>query len=516
MSVQLHEGDCLEVFRGVRGLGALTSDLPGGIGFMGRAWDRPPRGEGHRSSITPRSRVHERALQDRDAFVAYWAERLAVGYDACRDDAVALIWALPRTAGWTSRAMEDAGWRVVDVVSHLFGQGWPKSPRILKPAREDWIVGVKGHADLDVDACRIPRNWDERGEAWLRSGHSAKPGAAKITGAPPGNGINADPRGGRPANVVMSHAEGCVARGVRRIMGSHDSTGVWRGGGKLYGEKRQPQDGVGFTQQDGTETVPAYDCLAGCDCGASWLAPAGGAAGRCDACGGAGWWACPVAEVDAQSGDRPGFQGGILRRGATTGKGLGYGSSAQQEPVDLPGFSDSGGASRFFNRLGYYAKCPGGERHAGTEGLLWAADKTRPFGFRRVTREEWEALPGESGASAYGQDQRDGKPPRGQRASGNVHPTVKRIALMRWLHALAGAAPIGDLCAGSGSGAIAAHLDGIDWIGAEVCPEAIEIANARLAWWRGLSHEAARVFLATDVVPQPPPNADPRQAALFG
>ena len=104
---------------------------------------------------------------------------------------------------------------------------------------------------------------------------------------------------------------------------------------------------------------------------------------------------------------------------------------------------------------------------------------------------------------------------------------MKRLKLMRWLHALVIGAPavdvvpapparIGDLCAGSGSGAIAAHLGGIDWIGAEICPEAVEIAEARLAWWRGLSHEAVREFLATDTVPEPPPPARVEQTALFG
>lgn len=482
-TIDLRQGDCLDVFREVRGLRAIVSDLPAGIGFMGRHWDRPPAGSGHRASLAPRSREHERRLQDRDAFVGYWAERLAVAYDACADDAVALVWAIPRTHGWTSRALEDAGWRVVDAVSHLFGQGWPKGPAVLKPAREDWIVGVKGRGALDVEACRVPRGAD-----------SPKPCRSGL-GYGGGNGADYEPNpaGSRPANVVLSHAEGCQARGVRRVRGSAPASGPTLIGpstsaarGKFNGTAATPSYGE-------VQDVPAYDCLAGCDCGASWLAPAGGPAPRC-ACGRAGWWACPVAEVDALSGDGPGFQGGTLRRGATTGKGLGYGSAGGPQTVELDGFADSGGASRFYNRFGYYAKCPSGERHAGCSELYWAADPSNPFGFRRVTREAWAALPAD------------------ERADGNVHPTVKRIALMRWLHALVGGGPIGDLCAGSGSGAIAAHLDGIDWIGSEVCPEAIEIAQARLAWWRGLAPSAVAEFLRTDTMPATAPG----QLAMFG
>lgn len=512
--ITLQQGDCLDVFRDVRGLGAIVSDLPAGIGFMGRHWDRPPPGTGHRSSMTPRSREHERRMQDRDAFVGYWAERLAVAYDACRDDAVALIWAIPRTAGWTSRALEDAGWRIADSVSHLFGQGWPKTPGVLKPAREDWIVGVKGRAALDVEACRVERG-GEYTDAVFDTGTRAMFGsrgeADRMT-------IPGNPAGSRPANVVLSHAEGCVARGVRRVRATRaeESKRGKRAFGLISDDAWQAKDGTAHTfgDPDGTESVPAYDCLAACDCGASWLAPSGGPAPRC-ACGRPGWWACPVAEVDALSGTLTSGKAyaGTLRRPYG---GNCYGdASGVAFAHDTPG--DSGGASRFYNRFGYYAKCPSGERHAGAEHLLWAADKTRAFGFRRVTREEWERIEPrefEGRGAPPGHDQYR-KHKAEQRAQGNVHPTVKRIALMRWLHSLAGAAPIGDLCAGSGSGAIAAHLDGVDWIGSEVCPEALEIARARLAWWQGLSHAAAAEFLATDVMPAPPPPADPRQRALW-
>jgi methylase of polypeptide subunit release factors len=65
---------------------------------------------------------------------------------------------------------------------------------------------------------------------------------------------------------------------------------------------------------------------------------------------------------------------------------------------------------------------------------------------------------------------------------------------MHWLHSLTGAKKIVDLCAGSGTGMITAVLDGIEWIGAEMCREAVTIAQARHAFWSGLSPEAIELM----------------------
>lgn len=44
----------------------------------------------------------------------------------------ALVWALPRTSHWTGTAWENAGWEVRDVISHIFGTGFPKSLNVSK------------------------------------------------------------------------------------------------------------------------------------------------------------------------------------------------------------------------------------------------------------------------------------------------------------------------------------------------------------------------------------------------
>lgn len=100
------------------------------------------------------------------------------------------------------------------------------------------------------------------------------------------------------------------------------------------------------------------------------------------------------------------------------------------------GFNDEGGASRFF----YVAKASTAERNAGLDAL-------EP----RIV---------------------------------NFHPTVKPIALMRWLVRLV--TPPGgivlDPFAGSGSTLVAAVLEGFDSIGCEMTDDYLPIIEARTAW----------------------------------
>jgi len=126
---------------------------------------------------------------------------------------------------------------------------------------------------------------------------------------------------------------------------------------------------------------------------------------------------------------------------------------------------DSGGASRFF----YCAKTSKAERNAGLE--TFAATRSSDDGYgsiqkpkldRAAPRENWEP-----------------------HKSANTHPTVKPIALMRWLCRLV--TPPGgtvlDPFLGSGTTGCAAVLDGFDFIGIEREADYAEIAKARIAFW---------------------------------
>jgi len=142
-----------------------------------------------------------------------------------------------------------------------------------------------------------------------------------------------------------------------------------------------------------------------------------------------------AAALDAQSGVTRSSAGGKSGSNANP-------MSWTEVNTDRPrnGHSDSGGASRFF----YTAKASRSEREAG----LHASN--------------------------------------GERA--NNHPTVKPIALMRYMIRLV--APRGavvlDPFMGSGSTGCAAMVEGMQFIGIDIIPEYVEIAQGRLSRWSSM------------------------------
>lgn len=141
-------------------------------------------------------------------------------------------------------------------------------------------------------------------------------------------------------------------------------------------------------------------------------------------------------------------------------------------PASLPR-GDAGSSSRFF----YCAKTSTSEREFGLENLEKGVG-----GFRSET-------------SGQHITRRDGNAP-GPRA--NIHPTVKPIALMRWLVRLI--TPAGGNCidpfAGSGTTGIACNAEDIPWILIEREQKYIPIINARLA--------AYKPDPETGIIPMPP------------
>lgn len=117
-------GDCLEWLPEFDDayFDSIVTDPPAGISFMGKDWDSD---KGGRSEwITWMTSVMREALR------------------VLKPGAHGLVWALPRTSHWTATALEDAGFEVRDVVTHLFGSGFPKSLDISKAI--DKAAGVQG------------------------------------------------------------------------------------------------------------------------------------------------------------------------------------------------------------------------------------------------------------------------------------------------------------------------------------------------------------------------------------
>lgn len=210
--------------------------------------------------------------------------------------------------------LEASGYEIRDCIHVMAPTGveqwwlarWPVegsvSANVLKHG-----VGV-----LDIDGCRVFTDWQEadRPESWAKSGHTAKPEASKIA-APPGTGINLHPGGRWPPNLVFLHNEGCKRVGERQVKASQDrgleqtQARSWKNASKA-GINR-----VGYANEDGKETVPAYVCAPG----------------------------CPVAALDEMSGASTSRKG-KPRQGPS---GAGWGMSATGAEYD-----DQGGASRFF------------------------------------------------------------------------------------------------------------------------------------------------------------------------
>jgi site-specific DNA-methyltransferase (adenine-specific) len=136
-----------------------------------------------------------------------------------------------------------------------------------------------------------------------------------------------------------------------------------------------------------------------------------------------------AAMLDDQSGVSK--DGVAVMRNGKVAKNTVYGGGIGSYPVGTPdlGHGGAGGASRFF----YVAKASRSERNAGLER--------------------------------------------------NIHPTVKPVALMKYLIRLV--VPKGgvvlDPFLGSGTTAVAAIEEGVEWIGCEREPEYLEIIEARVA-----------------------------------
>lgn len=165
-----------------------------------------------------------------------------------------------------------------------------------------------------------------------------------------------------------------------------------------------------------------------------------------------------AAMLDEQSGERSG-KGGTTSGGTALGQASGW-NAHNNRATPIERRNDTGGASRFF----YTAKASRREREAGLDGM----PEANPF-----DRE---------GPSANFEKMGSKSSPRT-----NPHPTVKPLALMRWLCRLV-TPPNGlvlDPFTGSGSTGCAAVLEGFRFVGIEREPEYAAIAEKRIAHWAG-------------------------------
>jgi DNA modification methylase len=185
---------------------------------------------------------------------------------------------------------------------------------------------------------------------------------------------------------------------------------------------------------------------------------------------------CPVAELDGQSGVSK--DGVAVRRNGNRGAGT-FPVKIAKGSQDVS-YGGQGGASRFFTvtewdpiadvpPFRYVAKPSKRERNAGLDGLP-------------AKRNDWQRA--SSGLSQGKNPQTGERSGKQMEPRANHHPTVKPVALMRWLVRLV--TPPGgtvlDPFAGSGTTLIAATLEGFDAIGIEMTDDYLPIIEGRVAW----------------------------------
>lgn len=351
-------------------------------------------------------------------------------------------------------AVEDAGFEVRDMLAWMYGSGFPKSLDVGKA-----IDKAAGATREVVGKTRSGLSADGSHEGWKRPAHDretydvtapATPEAVEWDGwgtaLKPAHEpilLARKPLTGTVAGNVLEHGTGAL---------NIDATRIGSGQDRASGGARPAERDDGWGMLDGGDR------------------PTGGR-----------WPANVVLDEDAaalldeQTGElSPSPTGAVTGRQRSGGI---MGSDGDRR-VSMSGHGDRGGASRFF----YVAKASSWERNAGLDGF-------------QQGRIEVAAL-APPGRARHGDRSARGKDLSSPRA--NTHPTVKPVALMRWLVRLV--TPPGGLVldpfAGSGTCGIACVLDGFRYLGVELDPDGdgfVDIARARIAHWAEHGDAALKV-----------------------
>ena len=270
MENTLINGDCLESLRKIpdNSIDSMVTDPPAGIAFMGKSWDKDKGG--------------------RDLWIRWLESIMTESFRTLKPGAHILVWAIPRTSHWTATAIENAQFEIRDVVTHIFGSGFPKSHNIgkkikefdgwgtaLKPASEHWILARKplsektiaanvlehGTGGINIDASRIAID-PVTDKSQLRTINRSKKENQEGWGM---NKTEADTypviraEGRFPANLVLSHKPGCKQIGTKE--GKGYTINRFTDGAKPFG------NGAGHpykVEDQVPETIAVWECDDNC------------------------------------------------------------------------------------------------------------------------------------------------------------------------------------------------------------------------------------------------------------
>ncbi len=335
----------------------------------------------------------------------------------------------------------------------------------LKPSVEEWVLAMKpldgnfaenalrhNLAGLNIDGCRIKTEYQEE-----RITKSNKPiyGGSSLSESKTVQTTSRDgsPTGRYPSNLLFSHSPECretEVKKVKNLSGSVSGNEPSNTALNVYGEgiKRQPFDK--HADKDGTETVPAYECAAGCPCGHVWATKE---LTECPECGCRKTeWICAVKVLDEQAGDRSSTRAGGNPNNpihqVIPGQLMSWGGIRETHD-----FRDSGGPSRFY----YCAKSSRTEREQGLKGHIPCV-KCGGLDTDWHTNDKGEKV----------------------KCVRNDHPTVKSLSIMEYLCRLTQTPDGGvvlDPFLGSGTTGVACIKTGRKFIGIDNDPRYVEISR---------------------------------------
>lgn len=406
--IWIFHGDCLEVLPALgETFESCITDPPYEIAFMGAAWDK--RG----ISFDPRT----------------WTAVL----NALKPGAMLLSFGSPRTWHRMACAIEDAGFELRDTLMWLYAEGMPKSLDLSKAidkaaGAERPVIGVA--ADFSRDGSNRKTDGSHVKPHAKQGGHGFKDHWSQPVTEPAttlaklwnGWGSALKPAH-EPIVLAMKPLDGTFAENA----GKHGVAGL-----NIDGSRLGPRERTDYGLKDSVRTQgTAY----------------GKVSEKADFDAQKGRWPANVildkgaaALLDAQTGERVSHGGGTVRRGSTTGEGMGFKGEATGVSNGVS-YKDRGGVSRFF----YCAK----------------ADKDR-------------------GNLEYAPMPLFGIPASEDR---NDHPSVKPLDLMRYLCVLTKTPSGGvlvDPFMGSGTTLLGARLAGRAAVGIEKEEKYCEIAATRL------------------------------------
>lgn len=433
---KVYNQDCIDFLKSLpdNSIDSIVTDPPAGISFMSKKWDDDKGGK--------------------KQWIAWMESVMVECLRVLKPGGHALVWAIPRTSHWTTNAIEDAGFEIRDKVYHIFGTGFPKSLDISKQidkqlGAEREIIGKS--------------QWYGRNPNGQRP-FELNPTGRKHKGQDKNYGV--DNRTDSEYNVITKPATPESTKYSGWGTALKPATEEWI-------LARKPLEKGLTVAENIMKWGTAGINIDGCRIGTGYRRMCGST----DKSGQSSYILGERRETTTELGrfpanlildDSPEVKEEFDKYGNTkSGKVKSNKDSYGEDSMFFDGVTnldnqhgDAGSVTRFF----YCAKASVEDREEGLDGF------------------EGKMLD-----AGRGEDSIGGSNPRNRAAQNkrtNHHPTVKNTSLMMYLCRLI--TPVNgvvfDPFSGSGSTGKAAILEGFNFIGCELDPEYVKIANARIKY----------------------------------